>query len=159
MIYGLDEIDRKMLEVLQENGRITVLELADKVGLSPTPCGRRLRSLEERGFIERYVALLRPESLGLGFNCFVQVRLNSSDRQHVNNFIKAIKAMDEVQEAYFIAGDYDYLLHIRSESAETFKSFLIDHILSLPVVQTQTYIILEQAKHTTAFPLRSLQGS
>lgn len=153
-LFGLDEIDRRMLELLQANGRITIQELAEKVGLSATPCGRRLRSLEERGYIDRYAALLRPESLGLGFNSFVMIRLNSSDRQNVNNFTSAIESLEEVQEAYFISGDYDYLLHIRTENAESFKRFLIDNILSLPVVQSQTYIVLEQTKHTTSFPLR-----
>ncbi len=131
-VFGLDEIDLNILDVLQQDGRITVLDLAEKVRLSPTPCGRRLRALEEKGFIEKYVA---------------------SQREAINSFLRAVKKMTEVQEAYFVTGDYDYLLHVRTESAEAFKVFLVERLLNLPVVHTQSYIVLEQVKHTTALPI------
>lgn len=152
-VFGLDEIDLKILDILQHEGRISVLNLAERVGLSATPCGRRLKALEENGFIGSYVALLEPKKLGIGFNAFVKVRLNSSQRNVLEIFLDAVKKMPEVQEAYFIAGDYDYLLHIRSESADTFKLFLVENLLSLPLVHTQTYIVLEDVKHTTSLPL------
>ncbi len=146
-VFGLDEIDLNILDVLQQDGRITVLDLAEKVRLSPTPCGRRLRALEEKGFIEKYVALLQPKSLGIVFNAFI------SQREAINSFLRAVKKMTEVQEAYFVTGDYDYLLHVRTESAEAFKVFLVERLLNLPVVHTQSYIVLEQVKHTTALPI------
>lgn len=152
-IYGLDDIDLRILDILQKEGRISVQNLAERVGLSPTPCGRRLKTLEENGFIESYVAILAPKKLGIGFNAFVKIRLNSSQSDVLATFLDAIKKMPEVQEAYFITGDYDYLLHIRTENADSFRTFLVENLLNLPLAHTQTYIVLEDVKHTTALPL------
>ncbi len=88
-VFGLDEIDLNILDVLQQDGRITVLDLAEKVGLSPTPCGRRLRALEEKGFIEKYVALLQPKSLGIVFNAFIKYGSTAhSGRRSIASYVQ-----------------------------------------------------------------------
>jgi Lrp/AsnC family leucine-responsive transcriptional regulator len=149
-VFALDEIDIAILNVLQEEGRISVLDLAEKVGLSPTPCGRRLRALEEEGYIEKYVALLKPKMLGIAFDVFIKVRLKSSEGTAIKEFLEAVKSASEIQQVYFIAGDYDYLLHVRTESAEKFKEFLLEKLLILGVAHTQSHIVLEEVKNTTA---------
>ncbi|AEU38038.1 Lrp/AsnC family transcriptional regulator [Granulicella mallensis] len=155
MLSILDEIDVRILDILQEEGRISVLDLAEKVGLSPTPCGRRLRALEDKGYIEKYVALLQPRMLGIVFDVFLKVRLKSSDKAAIHDFLDAVRGIREIQRAYFITGDYDYLIHVRTESAETFKNFLLERILTLGVAHTQSYIVLEEVKNTTALPISS----
>jgi Lrp/AsnC family transcriptional regulator, leucine-responsive regulatory protein len=154
-VFALDEIDIAILNVLQEEGRISVLDLAEKVGLSPTPCGRRLRALEEEGYIEKYVALLKPKMLGIAFDVFIKVRLKSSEGTAIKEFLQAVKSASEIQQVYFIAGDYDYLLHVRTESAEKFKEFLLEKLLILGVAHTQSHIVLEEVKNTTALLIPS----
>ncbi|PSH03795.1 MAG: ArsR family transcriptional regulator [Acidobacteria bacterium] len=151
----LDEIDCKILDVLQHEGRISTLDLAERVGLSPTPCARRVKRLEELGVIEGYVAVLNPKALGVGLNVFVNVRLRSSTRNAIETFEQAIKDMPEVVECYLVTGNYDYLLHLRLADVDMFKDFVRERLTNIASVgETLSSIALEQTKFTTAIALR-----
>lgn len=150
----LDALDIRILNALQEDGRITTLELAERVGLSPTPCARRVKRLEDEGMIERYVTLLNPERLGIGLNVFVNVRLISQTKGAIDTFEKAIKGLPEVVECYLLTGEYDYLLHLRVADIAALRSFVRDQLIANESVgATHSSIALEQTKYTTALPL------
>ena len=151
---SLDEIDCRILDVLQHEGRISTLDLAERVGLSPTPCARRVKRMEDLGVIGRYVAVLNPKALGMGLNVFVNVRLRSSTRKSVEIFERAIAGMPEVVECYLVTGNYDYLLHLRMADTDMFKDFVRDNLIKIASVgETLSSIALEQIKFTTAIAL------
>jgi Lrp/AsnC family transcriptional regulator, leucine-responsive regulatory protein len=122
--YAFDSIDRKILASLQTNGRITNQELADTVGLSPSPCLRRVRQLEQEGVIANYVALLDPSAVGLGVTAFVRVRLGAQDDIQLARFESAIAEFSEVMECYLMTGDSDYQIRDLVGSLEEFEDFL-----------------------------------
>jgi Lrp/AsnC family transcriptional regulator, leucine-responsive regulatory protein len=150
----LDPIDLKILDALQENARITTLELAEKVGLSATPCARRVKRLEDEGLIERYVTLLNAERLGMGMNAFITVRLRNQTRQAIDVFERAIRKMPEVAECYLTSGGHDYLVHVRVADIDAFRDFMRNRMTTIESVgSTESSIVLEQIKRTTALPL------
>jgi DNA-binding Lrp family transcriptional regulator len=150
----LDPLDIKILNALQEDGRITILELAERVGLSPTPCARRVKRLEDEGLIDRYVTLLNAERLGIGLNVFVNVRLRSQTKGAIDTFEREIKGLPEVVECYLLTGEYDYLLHVRVADIAALRAFVRDHlVVNESVGATHSSIALEQTKYTTALPL------
>ena len=151
---SLDSFDLKILQVLQENARITTLELAERVGLSATPCARRVKRLEDEGLIDRYVTLLNAERLGLGLTVFVNVRLNSQVPKSFETFEAAIQRMPEAVGCYLLAGQYDYLLHVRVATVEAYRNLIRERLIAIEgVAETQSSIVLEQTKHTTALPI------
>lgn len=151
----LDEFDCKILTVLQENARVTTQELADRIGLSATPCARRVKRLEESGLIAGYVALLDPCHLDLNLTVFVNVRLNAQSSKAFDVFESAIKKFSEVVGCYLLAGNYDYLLEIRVANVDAFKRFIRDQLAIMDeVAETHSSIVLEETKHTTAFRVR-----
>jgi DNA-binding Lrp family transcriptional regulator len=150
----LDEIDCRILDALQQQGRISILDLAERVGLSPTPCARRVKRLEDIGVIEGYMAVLNPKSLGIGLDVFVNVRLRSSTRKEIDNFEQAIQGMPEVVECYLVTGSYDYLLHLRVADVDMFKDFVRQRLINIASVgETLSSISLEQTKFTTKIAL------
>ena len=124
MAKGLDEIDRRILRNLQADGRMSNNDLASQVGLSPTPCLRRVRQLENEGYIARYVALLDPTALGLKVSVFVRVRLTQQSDHILAAFETAIAEMPEIMECYLMTGDSDYQLRILVSSLDEFEEFL-----------------------------------
>ena len=153
-MIALDSFDFKILDALQEDARITTLDLADRVGLSATPCARRVKRLEEEGVIERYVTLLNAERLGIGLNVFVNVRLRSQTKDSMDIFEAGIKELPEIVECYLLTGEYDYLLHVRIADIPALRAFVRDHLTTIEsVAATHSSIALEQKKYTTALPL------
>lgn len=149
----LDLIDWKILAVLQDNGRIANVELAEQISLSPSPCLARVRALEQKGYINRYVALLNPEAVGLGVNVFVQVRLERQIEASLKAFEMAVTARPEVMECYLMTGTSDYLLRVAVSDLGEFRRFVLD-ISKLPAVgNIQSSIALKQVKYQTALPL------
>src|SRR5688572_24309157 len=120
----LDGIDGKILDILQRDGRVTNVELARRVHLSPTPCFERVRRLEQSGYIERYVAQLNPRKLGLGLLAFIEVSLDKTNPNAFDRFRLAVADMPEVQECHMVAGGFDYLLKVRVADMETYRGFL-----------------------------------
>lgn len=154
MLDKLDSKDRDILGVLQEDARISNTELAARVGLSPSPCHRRVKAIEEAGLIRRYVALLDRARLGLGLAVFIDVALGRKDPETVAAFEAAASARPEVMECHIMTGDYDYLLRVAAGDVEQFRRFIMEDLLAMPGVdKTRTSFSLGEVKYTTALPL------
>lgn len=119
----MDKIDRHILEVLQNEGRISIADLADKVGLSPSPCARRLKRLEEENYIEDYQANLNKDRVGITMTFFVEVSLNRHQEETIEVFESALLDMDEVINAHVVSGRYDYLLEVVSKNLAGYEAF------------------------------------
>src|SRR3712207_9362850 len=124
----LDDTDRRILMALQRNGRLQNVELAKMVGLSPSPCLRRVKLLEEAGVIERYVALLNPAEIGVGLTLFARVWLTAQDEQTVERFTAAIRQSPQVVECHLMAGDSDFLLRVVAKDLDDYRRFQIAHL-------------------------------
>lgn len=150
---NLDMIDRKILDAVQVDGRITNQELADQIGLSPSPCLRRVRQLEAHGVIDRYVALVSPEALGLNVTAFVRVRLDQQDDRHLDAFEAAIAPFPEVMECYLMTGEADYQLRILVRSLTEFEDFLRHRLTRVAgVANVTTSFALRPVIYKTALP-------
>ncbi|MFO1116771.1 MAG: Lrp/AsnC family transcriptional regulator [Beijerinckiaceae bacterium] len=150
----LDAIDRKILARLQRDSTIQNQQLASEVGLSSSPCHRRVRALEEAGFIRGYVALLDGPSIGAGFVAYVEVRLERQAVEFSERFEKAAIARAEILECARVTGDYDYLLKVATRDIEAFHRFLIDFLTRIKgIANTRTSIAMNRVKETTALPL------
>ncbi len=150
----LDAIDRSILKQLQSDGRMTNHDLADRVGLSDSPCLRRVRQLERDGIIQQYVALVDPDAVGLAVNAFVRVRLERQDDQHLIAFEKAVLNHPEVMECYLMTGECDYQLRILVASLAEFEDFLRDRLTRIAgVAQVTTSFALRPVVYRTALPV------
>ena len=152
---SLDRVDRKLLRLLQQDGRTSVSQLAREVHLSVTPTLERVRKLELAGYIEGYFARLSARRLGLGLLAYVEVLLDRTTRDAFERFKAAMLSYEEVMECHMVAGGFDYLLKVRVSDMESYRTFLGDSIASLPgVQQTHTYFVMEEVKstHTIAVP-------
>jgi len=151
---ALDAIDRKILALLQEDARLANVDLAGKVGLSPSPCLRRVRDLEEAGVIRRYVTLLDPAAIGLPVSVFVSVSLERQVEQALERFEAAILKRPEVMECYLMTGDADYLLRVVTADLSAYELFLIEHLTRVPgVASIKSSFALKQVKYRTALPV------
>ena len=148
-----DVLDRKILDRLQTNGRMTNQELADDIGLSPSPCLRRVRQLEASGVISRYVALVDPEAIGLSVTAFVRVRLDQQDDLHLAAFETAIRDFPEVMECYLMTGEADYQLRVLVGSLGQFEDFLRRRLTRVKgVANVTTSFALRPVIYKTALP-------
>src|ERR1700682_3107025 len=130
-MHALDAIDRKILSLLQSDSRTTMQELADKVGLSVSPCHRRVKLLEERGVITRYMALVDQKSLGLHVSVFISIKLQRQKEEDLDRFAKAISGWDEVLECYLMTGNRDYLLRVVAADLSSYEAFLKNKLTRL----------------------------
>jgi len=150
----VDAIDTNILRVLQEHGRITNAELAERVGLSPSPCLVRTKALERDGFILRYTALLEPRAIGLSVSVFVQVSLDRQAEHSLTAFEKAIARRTEVMECYLMMGSSDYLLRVVVSDLDEFQIFVTGFLSKVPGVGSiRSSAALKQVKYKTALPL------
>lgn len=144
----LDKIDRRILNILQTEGRIANTELADRIGLSPTAAGERLKRLMKDGYIEGFGARLVPEKLGYGLLVFVEVLLDKTTPDVFDKFATAVRRAPEVLECHMVAGGFDYLIKTRLPDMTTYRRFLGSVLLSLPgVKETRTYAVMEEVKN------------
>lgn len=158
---NLDKIDRKILAILQQDGRLSNQEIAERVNLSPSPCLRRIRHLEEAGVIRQYVALLDPDKLGLGLLAYVNVRLEKHNdaapagaRAPRADFAASVANWPEVVACYAMTGEMDYLLRVHVEDMEHFSHFMMETLLKHPaVLDVKSSFALQRVKDTTALPL------
>jgi Lrp/AsnC family transcriptional regulator, leucine-responsive regulatory protein len=152
----LDAIDRRILAELQRNGRLTNVELALAVGLSPSPCLRRVKLLEEAGVIDRYVAVLAGQHVGMGMTVFVRVWLKGQDEDTVQAFIRAVERLNQVVECHLMAGDCDFLLKVVASDLEDYRRFQTTHLGRIEAVSSfKSDIPMQRVKQTTAVPLRA----
>jgi Lrp/AsnC family transcriptional regulator len=149
----MDRIDRKILARVQEDATISIADLAAAVGLSTTPCWRRLRKLEAAGVIQRRVALVDPEKVGLGLSVFVSIRTNRHDIEWMEKFTREVTKLPEVVEFYRLAGENDYLLRVLVRDIPTYDAFYKRLIRIADLANVTSSFAMEQIKYTTAVPL------
>ncbi len=149
----MDTTDLKILAILQEDASLPVAEIAARVNLSQTPCWRRIQRLEERGVIERRVALLAPEKVGVGLTVFVSVETGDHSAEWLGDFAAAVSAMPQVMEVHRMAGDVDYLLRVAVADMEAYDDFDQRLIAAVPLKNVTSRFAMERVKATTAYPL------
>ncbi|OWT73368.1 MULTISPECIES: Lrp/AsnC family transcriptional regulator [unclassified Achromobacter] len=153
----LDKTDRRILAELQRDGRLSNQELADRVSLSPSPCLRRVRRLEEEGYIRRYVALVDPDKVGFGLVAYVTIRLNKhsgSSHAPMAEFARDVQAWPEVVACYAMTGDMDYLLRVQVRDLADFSRFAMDTLMQHPsVIDMRSSFALQKLKETTELAL------
>lgn len=150
----LDRTDRLILRILQAQGRIPNNELADTVGLSPSACLRRVRTLEESGVIARYVALLDPGKIGKGFTAYARVQLTRQDAETIDHFTEEVLRLPEVVECHLMVGETDFLLRVVAADLEAYRQFQIEHLTRIAGVQTiKTEVPMQKIKLTSELPL------
>ena len=155
----LDETDLRILEVLQRDGRVSNQELADEVGLSPSPCLRRRRILESDGVVGKYVALLNPAAVGRGLQAIVEVRLDHQTTASVERFEREVLKYPQVLECYLVAGDWDYILRVVARDLEDFREFCVNSLAKIGGVgNVKSNISMKQVKYSTAIPLLGAGG-
>ena len=154
----LDRYDARILGALQRDGRIPVVDLAESIGLSPTPCARRIKALESAGVIEGYAAVLHPARVGLGVLAIVQVKLTEHTDETVARFEKEILLMDEVTKCFAMTGSYDFILEVYGKDLEALSSVVLKKLIRVPNVRDmQSSVVLDTIKRTTRIPLGHLQ--
>jgi DNA-binding Lrp family transcriptional regulator len=152
--HDLDSIDWRILALLQDNARISNVDLADKVHLSPSPCLARVKALERERIISRYVTLIDAGAVGLGVSLFVQVRLEKQVEGALHAFEKAVTSRSEVMECYLMTGVSDYLLRVVVSDLDAFQRFVTEFLSKIPGVgNIQSSVALKQVKYKTALPL------
>ncbi|MFC3625996.1 winged helix-turn-helix transcriptional regulator [Vogesella amnigena] len=150
----LDRTDLKILQHLQANARISMTELADKVGLSTTPCTERVRRLERDGVIEGYHARLNPQALGASLLVFVEIKLSAKSGDIFDAFRREVQKLPDVLECHLVSGEYDYLLKVRLPDMSMYRKVLGDILLKLPQAnESRSYVVMEEVKETAILPL------
>ena len=157
-VAALDKLDRAILRALQQNGRETYDLIGEQVGLSPSAVLRRVKRLEEAGVIDRYVALVRPEAVGLGLTAYINVRLEKHTETHKRNpmdvFRASVQGWPEVVECAALTGEMDFLLRVVVQDMGHYSRFILDTLLKHPSVQDcKTSFVLDSVKATTAVPV------
>ena len=153
-----DAIDCRILEVIQEEARISNAELAGRVGLSPSPCWRRVRALEDAAVIRRYVTLVDAEAIGLPINVFATVTLERQVERALERFERAVAERPEVMECYLMTGEFDYLLRIVVPSLGAYERFLMDHLTRIDgIASIKSSFSLKQVRYKTALPLAHIR--
>ena len=151
---SIDHLDRALLNELQTDGRATVVELAERINLSKTPCQKRLRRLERDKVIRGYRADIDPSKINLGYLVFVQVKLESTRRDCLTRFNAAVKKVPQILSCHMLSGGYDYLLKVRTKDMAAYRALLGDVIADLPgVAQTSTFPVMEEVKDTSALAI------
>ena len=155
----LDEFDRRILAALQRDGRLANVELAERIGLSPSPCLRRVKRLEREGYIAAYRAMLHRNRIGLGLTVFVAVKIDGHANDHASGFEEAVAAMPEVIACHMVSGEADYLLEVVVPDLEHYQKFLVDKLLELSIVrEARSNIAIQTLKAAAALPLDHLQA-
>lgn len=150
----LDRIDRHILRILQQEGRISLTELGERVGLSTTPCTERVRRLEREGFILGYAARLNPQYLSAGLLVFVEISLAYKSGDIFEEFRRAVLKLPQVLECHLVSGDFDYLLKARISEMASYRKLLGDILLRLPHVrESKSYIVMEEVKESLELPV------
>ena len=154
MAQDLDKIDLQILKILQENGRITNLQLSGEIGLSPAPTLERVRKLENAGYIKSYHALVDEELLGLGIKTFIQVQLDFHKNNTIQTFIEELKQIKEVTECHHVTGECDFLLKVYVKDIKSYERLIMDKISRISVIKTfQTMMILSTSKKEPIVPI------
>jgi Lrp/AsnC family leucine-responsive transcriptional regulator len=150
----LTEADKRILRLIQVEGRITNQELANRCGLSPSACFDRLKRLREQGYVKGFSAVLDPEKLDRSLLIFVEVLLDRTTSDIFNEFAAAVKQRSDIMECHMVGGGFDYLLKVRVQDMAAYRSFLVDTLVQMPGVrETRTYAVLDEVKNSTHLPI------
>lgn len=150
----LDKIDKKILNQLQENCRITIKELSEILGLSPTPVFERIKKMENAGLINKYVALIDPSLLGKKLTVFLHVTIKDHSKKALDQFLKEVIVLKEVMECYHVTGDFDFFIKIITKDMETYNQFILEKLSVVPNLgRVQSQFSLSNRKYTTSFDL------
>jgi Lrp/AsnC family leucine-responsive transcriptional regulator len=150
-VRALDRLDRRILRILQDDGRVSMKDLAEQVGLSVTPAIERVRRMERDGVIAGYYARLNPAALGATLLVFVEITLNQKSASHFEQFRSEVLRIPEVQECHLVSGDFDYLIKARIREMAEYRKLLGDMLLNLPgAAQSKSYVVMEEIKETLA---------
>jgi len=153
MVDKLSKTDHRILDLLQQDARLSATEIAEQVGLSQSPCWRRINRLEEDGVIRRRVALVDREKLGLGMLVFVMVNLSAHGRQYLEDFERAVRELPQVLECFTITGTSDYMLKIITKDTQDYEQFMRQHLSRLEGVhEFHSFVTLTEIKYSTALP-------
>jgi Lrp/AsnC family transcriptional regulator, leucine-responsive regulatory protein len=154
----LDKVDCRIIAELQADGRLSNVDLADKIGLSPSPCLRRVKRLERDGYIEGYRAALRRDRIGLGFSVFIGVKIDGHTNERALQFEKAVVAMPEVVACHLISGEADYFLEVVVPDLADYQRFLVGRLLNMPIVrEVHSNIAIQTLKAGAPLPLQHLE--
>lgn len=150
----LDRLDKRILFELQRNGRISYVELADRIGLSATPCMERVKRLEKDGYIDGYYARLNPQKLGYHMLVFVEISLSYQSPDAFQKFNQAVELLPYILECHLVSGDADYLIKARINDMSEYRALLGDMLLTLPGVKnSKSYIVMEEVKESALLPV------
>ena len=149
----MDDIDRSLLEILQDNATLSIAQMAERVGLSATPCWKRIQKLEAAGVITRRVAVVDPERIGVALSVLVSIEAGEHTPEWLARFSSGIGALPEVMEAYRVAGDVDYVLRVAVADMAEYDAFYKRLIAIAPMKNVTSRFAMERLKHTTAYPL------
>jgi len=156
----LDNIDAKILHLIQSDAALSVSDISEEVGLSSSPCWRRIKRMEELGIIKSRVTLLDRKTLGLDFEVFVAVKLSLPNRTNMEKFEQAVARMPEVVQCAVVTGAVDFMLRVVTTDMHAYESFLREVLLSIDLVSdVQSRIVMRQSKHTTAVPLNLISNA
>jgi Lrp/AsnC family transcriptional regulator len=155
MAAELDKIDLKILKALQEDASRSAAEIAEAVGLSQSPCWRRIQRLKDEGYISKIVAVLNPEKLNLRTQLFVQVKVSRADVVNLTEFSQAIRNFPEVMECHVILGAFDFLLRVVAQDIHAYEKFFFEKLSRVPGIQeVNSFVAVSEIKATTALPLK-----
>lgn len=150
----LDRTDRRILECLQADGRISNVQLAGKVNLTPTPCIERVKRLERQGFIKGYTAILDPDLVNLSLMVFVEIDLSHKSPESFRKFREEAKLLPEIMDCHLVSGNFDYLIKARVKDMKAYRALLGKKLLALPgVSDSRSYVVMEEVKETMNLPL------
>lgn len=150
----LDRTDRRILECLQADGRISNVQLAGKVNLTPTPCIERVKRLERQGFIKGYTAILDPDLVDLSLMVFVEIDLSHKSPESFRKFREEAKLLPEIMDCHLVSGNFDYLIKARVKDMKAYRALLGKKLLALPgVSDSRSYVVMEEVKETMNLPL------
>ena len=153
----IDRFDARILSELQRDGRVPVVELAETIGLSPTPCARRIKALESNGAIEGYAAVLNPTRIGLAVQAIVHVKLTEHTDETVARFEREIAVLDEITNCFAMTGAYDFILQVFAKDLESLSAVILKKLLRIPHVRDlQSSVVLATVKRSTRVPLGHL---
>jgi Lrp/AsnC family leucine-responsive transcriptional regulator len=154
----LDRTDHQLLDLLQKDGRRSIVELAEACGLSQTPCARRIRALERAGVIQGYAAIIDPSQLGLKVQAFVEVKLERHTDENMDSFRRALEAIDEIVGCYVTSGEYDFMLQVVAQDLDALSVVVLKKLLKIPCVRdVHSSIVLDTVKRSVRVPLSGLR--
>lgn len=153
----LDRIDARIVAELQADGRLSVVELGERIGLTGTPCARRVRQLEQRGVITGYTAIIDRRKLGLNVQAFIRVKLDRHTDENVGNFERALAAIEQIVSCHATTGEYDFMLQVLATDLEALSALVLKQLLKIPGVRdVHSSVVLDTVKHSQRVPVGHL---